>query len=311
MLISVIVCTCNRAPLLKLALERMALLQNDEGFGWELVVVNNNSTDNTDQTIRSFSGRLPVRSVFESEPGLSNARNRGLVEASGDYLVWTDDDVRVSERWLSSYATMFRAHPEAAVFGGPIRPFFEGEPPDWLKAGWLTIASAFATRDFGPEVKNLSDELVPFGANFAIRRDVQLHYLYDPLLGRSPTSTFGGEETAVIRAILRDGHTGWWVPDAPVQHRIPTERQNLDYLKTYYFEQGIQVGILSRSSGGTAAFFCHLPALLAKTITREVMYRLKRLAASPEVWLADFKASNRHWGHLSTYKQRHGRKVVS
>ena len=96
----------------------------------ELLVVNNNCTDRTDDVIRSFENRLPIRRAFEPTPGQSNARNRIVAEATGDYILWTDDDVTVSPDWLVAYAEAFRARPAGGLFGGPIVPLVDELRPD-------------------------------------------------------------------------------------------------------------------------------------------------------------------------------------
>ena len=116
-------------------------------YQWELLVVNNNCTDGTDEVIRTFQDRLPVRRVFEPRPGLSHARNRAIAEATGDYILWTDDDVTVCRDWLVVYTDAFRRWPDAAVFGGPIQPWFDGTPPAWLRQVYPTIAGVYAARD--------------------------------------------------------------------------------------------------------------------------------------------------------------------
>src|SRR5688572_8969718 len=153
---TVAICTWNRAPLLSTVLEQLACMRHPSG-GWELVLVNNGSTDDTERVLDAFAGRLPLRRVFEPNPGLSHARNTAIKHATGDYIVWTDDDALVHADWLSAYEQAVERHPEAAIFGGPVRPRFEGTPPPWLSAGWEQISPAFATRDLGDESFEFGD----------------------------------------------------------------------------------------------------------------------------------------------------------
>src|SRR5688500_3500637 len=95
MQVTVIICTRNRADQLRRTLESAAAVDTPEHVSWELLVVDNGSTDHTPEVVESFSGRLPIRRVSEPEAGLSNARNRGVAEAKGDYICWTDDDVLI------------------------------------------------------------------------------------------------------------------------------------------------------------------------------------------------------------------------
>jgi glycosyltransferase involved in cell wall biosynthesis len=235
---TVAVCTWNRAALLPAVLDRLARLRYAPG-DWELVVVNNNSTDDTERVLEAFAGRLPLRRAFEPKQGTSHARNAAVRLARGDYVVWTDDDVLVEADWLAAYARAVERHPSAALFGGPVRPRFEGTPPPWLSSAWQEIGPAFAARDLGAEPFELeNDGELPYGANYVVRAREQRLFPYDPALGRRLDGGTLGDETAVIRAILAAGGEGWWVPDALVEHWIPKERQTVGYLRSYYALQG-------------------------------------------------------------------------
>ncbi len=98
--VSIIICTCNRAALMRRTLDSMRSLAIPRGVTWEIVVVNNNSTDDTAAVLASFAERLPLTCVFEPVPGLSRSRNRGVAASSGDLLLFTDDDVLVEPGWV-------------------------------------------------------------------------------------------------------------------------------------------------------------------------------------------------------------------
>ena len=101
--ISVVICTWNRADELRTTLDSLTRLVIPAGCVWELVVVNNGCTDETNAVIAEFEARLPVRSLFEAELGLLRARNRGAAAARGDLTLFTDDDVAVEASWLEAY----------------------------------------------------------------------------------------------------------------------------------------------------------------------------------------------------------------
>jgi len=107
--VTAIICTRNRATQLSQVLESASHLVVPPGLSWEFIVVDNGSSDNTADVVRRYAGRLPLRIVREEIPGLSNARNRGVAEARGDYICWTDDDVRLDPNWLAAYAAALRA----------------------------------------------------------------------------------------------------------------------------------------------------------------------------------------------------------
>lgn len=239
--ITVAICTWNRADLLTKTLDNMLRLKSDGSFFWELIIVNNNCTDNTDDVIAQFSDSLPIKRISEPTPGLSNARNAAVRNASGDYIVWTDDDVLVDENWLVAYAGAFRKYPEAAVFGGPVEPWFEGEPPGWLTKGWKYIATSYAVRDLGDlefPFESQKTSSFPYGANFAIKMSAQEQYKYDPELGLKAGKIILGEETVMMQSIFSEGYSGWWIPSARVKHWLPKTRQSLGYIKRYYEGQG-------------------------------------------------------------------------
>ena len=160
MRLTVAICTWNRASLLGRTLETLVRAKRPRA-PWELIVVDNHCTDDTQRVLDRFAGPLPLRPVFEAEPGLSHARNAAIRHATGDYVVWTDDDVLVGEEWLCAYEAAVERWPEAAVFGGPVRARFEGTPPPWLSAIWPDVAAAFATRELGAEPFEGRDEFEP------------------------------------------------------------------------------------------------------------------------------------------------------
>jgi glucosyl-dolichyl phosphate glucuronosyltransferase len=240
--VTVIICTRNRAVQLASVLDSACKLIIPMDLRWEFIVVDNGSSDNTADVVAKYADRLPIRCVREDEAGLSNARNRGVVEAKGDYICWTDDDLVIDPEWLSAYAKAFKAHPEAAVFGGKIIPFLEPPTPVWLekaKYEW-PFNSLLAYRDLGGDVvplKHVGNKL-PYGANFAIRTLEQKRHRFNPELGVSPMHKRVGEESDVIYRIFKEGGNGWWVPDSKVTHIIPPKRQTLKYLYEYAFLGG-------------------------------------------------------------------------
>ena len=108
-MISVIICTFNRCEMLALTLESFTRIETGSDFTWELIVVDNNSTDATKGVVSEFNTRLPIRYVFESKQGLSRARNCGIAQAQGDIIVFTDDDIIVTNDWLNEITNALKA----------------------------------------------------------------------------------------------------------------------------------------------------------------------------------------------------------
>jgi glycosyltransferase involved in cell wall biosynthesis len=222
-LITVAICTFNRAESLRRTLDSLVAMRVPGDVPWEMVVVNNNSTDHTDDVISEYVGRLPVRREFEPRTGKSNALNRAIDVARGDYILWTDDDVLVDPGWLTAYVEAFRRWPEAAVFGGRITPRYDPPPAKWLIQSETVLVGPYAIRDFGDQAQPLcakDEDRFPFGANWAMRAIEQRAFRYDPNLGPVPNRIRNQEESDLIYRVLKSGATGYWIPEARVEHCI-------------------------------------------------------------------------------------------
>jgi glucosyl-dolichyl phosphate glucuronosyltransferase len=298
--LTVAICTWNRCASLHQTLESFSRLAPPARTSWELLVVNNNCTDRTDEVIKAFERELPIRRVFEPKAGLSHARNRAIAEATGDYILWTDDDVTVCREWLVAYTDAFREWPDAAIFGGPIRPAFEGTPPAWLQRVYPTIAGVYAARDFGTEPIELSPQLIPWGANYVIRAREQAARPYDPDLGYRPGRLVGWEESEVILALMADGMRGRWVPGAALDHHVPKARQTTTYLRTHFFNRGVYHGTRWNEVDGRL-LFGRPRWLWRRAVTAELRYRLHRLLSDPEIWIEHLITSSETWGLLNGY----------
>lgn len=307
---TVAVCTWNRADLLARTLERLGELDVPATLDWELVVVDNNSTDHTDRVLEGFVGRLPIVRAFEPEPGLSHARNRAIATASGEFIVWTDDDVLVDPGWLSAYRRAIDDHPSAAFFGGPVEPWFEDGAPAWLRRVFDEVSTAFAVRDLSSEPFRFEPirGRLPFGANYAIRREEQLRHPYDPELGRRPGSMVGEEETSVMMALLHEGAEGWWVPEAKVRHFIPPERQTVDYIRRFFEGQGERAAATAEPGATTGRLSWRgRPVWMWKeAVLAELAYRARRLVQPPEGWIGALKRAAFVRGRLRAGRHREG-----
>jgi glucosyl-dolichyl phosphate glucuronosyltransferase len=299
MRLSVAICTWNRAQLLDQTLRSMYSLNIPEHIEWELLVVNNNCTDSTDEIISRNAGHLPIRRLYEPKPGKSNALNLAVREVRGDYILWTDDDALVDPMWLKSYCEAFARWPDVAVFGGPVRPWFDGQPPDWLRQVIHVpqIATAYALRDCGSEPVQMSENTLPFGVNMAVRADFQAQYLYDTQLGPRPNSAIRGEEVAVVRQMLRDGLAGRWNPGAAVHHFIPRQRQTTQYLLSYFRGAGECRILMANNCSGPGCRTKWFPLLLA-ALQEDAKYRIRRMTSKPEKWINNLIRSGIHWGRL-------------
>ena len=293
MIFTVAICTWNRASSLRQTLQQLAQMDSI-AVPWELIVVNNNCTDETDGVLDEMSTRLPLRRVVETRQGQSHARNAAVQHANGEYVVWTDDDVLVSRGWLRAYANAIEQWPDAAVFGGPIHAKFENTPPEWLTAIWPEIAEVFGVRNLGAEAFELSSERVPYGSNFVIRSREQRQFLYDPKLGRQQNAGALEDEVAVIDGIFAAGGKGWWIPAASVEHWISKERQTVSYLENYYALLGRTWHRLDRRTPGTD--WGNRYSLFPKAVYAEARYAFAKLTGDPHKWLKPMVRSSMLWG---------------
>jgi glycosyltransferase involved in cell wall biosynthesis len=242
MKISIAICTWNRAKLLDQTLTRMQQLRILPEMDWELLVVNNNCTDDTDAVIARHADKLPLRRLHEPKQGHSNARNCAVAAAQGDLLIWTDDDVLVDPNWLEEYVRAAKQWPEAVFFGGTVEPWFAVTPPPWMLRHMASLQGPFAVRELGKEVRPLADGELPFGANMAFRTKVLKDHEFDPRLGHNGDVPRGGEETQLMLRLKQKGQTGIWVGTACVKHYIPAERLTTRYIR-HYFRSGGQAEV--------------------------------------------------------------------
>jgi glycosyltransferase involved in cell wall biosynthesis len=238
MLVSVAICTWNRCELLRQTLEQMTRLHVDADLAWELVVINNGCSDATSEVIAAFTGRLPVREVVELQPGLSRARNRAVNEAKGDYILWTDDDVLVDEGWLTAFLETVRRFPDAAVFGGPIEPWFPVAPDPVLLTSFPLLRLGFNGVHHGDVERRLEPDQYVWGANMAVRRAAIDGLRFDPTLGVCQTDIKLGEEKDLIRRVRERGGDVIWSPAMRVRHYVGPSRMTRPYLTKFYAGHG-------------------------------------------------------------------------
>lgn len=284
--VTVAICTWNRAALLDQTLARMRGLRVPPGVTWELLVVNNNCTDDTDAVIAKHAGALPIRRLAEPQPGLSHARNCAVAHTTGELLIWTDDDVLVDPEWLAEYVKAATAHPEAAYFGGTIEPWFEVAPPRWVRDNLADLEGVLVVRALGEEVRPFRDGEAPFGANMAFRTAVQARHPYDPKFGRVGGGLGQGEESDLVRRLREGGLSGVWVGTAKVRHFIPKRRMSAAFVREWFRCNG-------QSAARAGVFAGPAPTLFGAprwAWRAYLAYRLKAAALAPVGNRAWFRA---------------------
>lgn len=233
------ICTFNRASTLKDTLESFLKIELPTDVPVELLVVDNNSSDETPLIARTFADRHSnvVRVVREPRSGLSYARNTGIKAAKGDIIAFADDDVYFDSKWVIELASVFGQDPEAYCMGGKSIPLFEDSKPEWLSPSLLPL---YSCANSGDEVKIMQYPEYPFGVNMAFRRKVfDIIGTFDTSLGRIGSSLLSGEEADLFYRISRAGLKTVYTPHAIVHHRIPRARTEKKYVLRRNYWQGI------------------------------------------------------------------------
>ena len=205
----------------------------------------------------------------------------------------------VDSRWLQAYVEAFRRWPEAAVFGGRIIPKLEPPVPRWIAESISVLAGPYAARDFGEDVQPLSiaGDLIPYGANFAVRSREQRAFPYNPDLGPSPLRPRLGDEADVIEQLFASGATGYWIPEAIVQHCIGQERQTIAYIKKYSMILGETHAFRSTSRACPEHFWLGVPrGVWKRLVVGWCRYHVHHLLSPAPVWVM----------HLQTFAHARG-----
>ncbi|MFZ5997682.1 MAG: glycosyltransferase [Nitrospirota bacterium] len=238
---SVVICTYNRAQSLKRTLQSIQAMDVPPHLSWELIIVDNNSSDETRSVAEAFieGSGVNARYSFEGRQGLSYARNRGVKEAAGTIIAFTDDDVIVDAHWLGNIAAAFEAS-DAACIGGKIMPLWAKPCPQWLTEDFFWY---LALLDRGERRIRLSEPHL-WGANFAVRASLFAKYGYfNTAAGRIGDKLYAGEETQFIRKLIEGGESVYYIPDIKVHHYIPEQRMKKKYFRRTIFSRGEQLAL--------------------------------------------------------------------
>ena len=234
MLISVIVCTYNRADILFDCLKSLAE-QVDPGCNYEVIAVNNNCTDRTDEIVEIFIRKYShFKKTRESVQGLSYARNRGFNEASGEYVAFIDDDARAYPDWIHQIALFVRRYPEISAFGGPYHAHTIVRPPNWFPP-------EYGSFEYGPIERPLvrSKEWIN-GTNMIFTKVLLIQYGgFNEQLGMRGNSVFYGEDTLLIQKLMDTRVTVFYVPAIKVMHLLPEYKMNLKWLLMARYHAGL------------------------------------------------------------------------
>ena len=248
--LSIVVATYNRAQSLLRTLHSV-VLQTAPKELWECVVVNNNSTDDTEAVFAAFAaehGQFDLSMVKEHKQGLSNARNCGIAASVGSYIAIVDDDETLEESFVESYIEFFDSFPTALAAGGAVKVCYEGRRPKWMSR--FTEQMIANTLDLDVVVTLFPESRVPAGGNMAFRREAFDRVgLFNPQLGRNGKSLVGGEENDLFARLRRSGELLYFVPNAAIYHYIPDSKLTDDYFDRLSYNVGLSKRMRAEADG--------------------------------------------------------------
>jgi glycosyltransferase involved in cell wall biosynthesis len=238
--VSVNICSYNRHRMLQDALERVLSQDLEDGTRYEVIVVDNNSTDRTKEVVEGFiaRGHTNLRYVFERRQGLSHARNAAVPAARSPILAFTDDDVRVTRDWVATIKRTLDNHPEVDCIGGRILPDWPSTPPSWLtREHWAPLALV----DYGdqPFYVNARHQLCLCTANMAIRKDaLERIGSFQPALQRVENQVGSMEDHELLVRLWTARRQGLYVPDLVVAADVGADRLSKKYHRLWHLGHG-------------------------------------------------------------------------
>lgn len=242
--LSIIVCTYNREQYIGKNLNSF-VTQTLPFSEFEVIIVNNNSPDNTDEICNEFVKNHPeiqTTYVIEKNQGHTYARNRGIKESKAKFIAFIDDDAFVRPEYCKNIISFFDTNPNVDVIGGKIIPVYEsGKEPEWMTPYLLTLMAA---QNYGNEIKEFSPKKFPIGANMIYRSSVfDKIGIFNVELGRRGDGLEGGDEKDVIQRLRKIGGIIYYDPNVVVDHIIGIHRESMKYIKA----MGVGVGTSERT----------------------------------------------------------------
>jgi glycosyltransferase involved in cell wall biosynthesis len=230
--VSVVLTTYNRCTQLRRALH--ALCVQTGGVDYEVIVVDNNSTDGTRAVVDAAAARYHfVRYLFEPRQGLPYGRNTGVLAAAAPLVAFTDDDVEVGPEWVATVQRIFDSHPDVDMIGGRVRPVWPANVPPWVTPRQLGPFALGERGDSPVRVSAANAAPCLVGANFAFRRDVFRRVgLFDPAYTKS-------QDREIQLRLWRAGGVGLYAPELSISVVVPEDRLTKKYFRYWYRTYGV------------------------------------------------------------------------
>jgi glycosyltransferase involved in cell wall biosynthesis len=245
MTVSIVVCTHNRAESLRDALQSV-VSQDYPALNYEIIVVDNCSTDNTKHVVEEFAdnklNNANIRYVNEERLGLSYARNRGIEEAKGEIIAFIDDDAKADRFWLSRLTKVYSEEKDAACVGGRVILDWNVNKPSWWEA---ELDEVFNGINYSDSKITLSYPHYPYGTNISFRANVLKKVgLFKTDLGRIGSKLLAGEETELCLRIEKEGYKICYEPNAIVWHRVDPDKLSKSYIRKRAIWHGMSHALL-------------------------------------------------------------------
>ncbi|MBW4615701.1 MAG: hormogonium polysaccharide biosynthesis glycosyltransferase HpsE [Desmonostoc vinosum HA7617-LM4] len=230
--------TYNGAGRLPELLERLQNQINTENFSWEIIVVDNNSTDNTAQVVQAYQQNwqcpYPLRYCFEEQQGAAYARKKAVGVASGKLIGFLDDDNYPVSNWVAAAYAFGQKYPHAGAYGSQIHPEWEVEPPENFQR--LAPFLAITERGNLPLLYEAKKRLLPPSAGLVVRQEAWLASVpKQPILtGRANGNMLTSEDLEMLSYIQKAGWEVWYNPEMEIYHRIPKSRLQREYLIPFF-----------------------------------------------------------------------------
>ena len=307
---SVVIATYNRAAELVHTLRSLSGIATGEP--WEVLVVDNNSADDTKSVAERAAVGFPVplRYVFERRQGKAVALNTAIEQARGDILVFTDDDALVEPDWLDE-AGRALTRTGAAYVGGRVLPRWESERPAWLPERSGRMWGVIALLDFGPADREFGRGIGwPLGVNMAVRADVfrDRGLWWDNRYDRVGNTLRGQGQREWCLRVRAAGLQGFYTPSMVVHHLVPADRLQKAYFRRWFYWYGISRAILYghrgldmeapdeqtldfsqvKHIGGVPRYMFRTALDHARTMIREALGGRRAAAFEHELWLCFF-----------------------
>ena len=293
--LDVVVPTYNRSQLLSRTISSLLNAPVPEGLDVTIIVVDNNSKDDTEQVVRALPQPADRRLTYvkETNQGLSHARNGGIRSGTGHIIGFIDDDEEIGEDWFRVVAREF-ADDSTDFIGGPYLANWAAPAPPWLPPGYHAVIGVIDPKPRSPFGGSFTGNLM--GGNAVIRRRVFDRVgLYSPKLGRSGKGLLTDEDAEMYRRLQAAGMHGMYTPDLVIYHHIPADRLTRKYHRRWCYWRGVSQGYADRETKEQVPYALSIPRY-------RIGRALKGLVSIPRQFISSHAAPQAFAGELAVWE---------